>query len=97
VKGGKPIRLPGNEGSAEFNAAYDELLAQARISPAKGGRPPNYLKPRARRLVSNANGVKRFHPPAIGWFIEQWLASDFFALPDKAKPKDKPLRPGTQQ
>jgi integrase len=91
---GKVTRLPTDETSADFAKAYDQLLAETGQKPR--GRPPNYLKPRGKRLVTHTNGAKRFQPPAIGWFIEQWLASDYFAEPNKPKPKDKPFRRATQ-
>ena len=58
--------------------------------------------PVAHQIISSrtpspcSRGQKKFQPPSIGWFIEQWLQSDFFAPPDKPRPKDKPFRPGTQ-
>ena len=90
--GGKSTRLPSDEASPEFAAAYDALLA-AIDKTRRPGRPSNYLKTNARPLI---RGQKKFQPPSIGWFIEQWLQSDFFAQPDKPRPKDKPFRPGTQ-
>jgi integrase len=95
---GKITRLPADETSPDFARAYDRLLAEAQTNASrdKGGRPPDYLKAKATRLVTHAGGKKKFHPPSIGWFIEQWLASDFFARPDKPRPKDKPFRLGTQ-
>ncbi len=88
---GKSTRLPGDETSKEFAKAYDALLA-AIDKTRRPGRPSHYLKPNARPLLAG----KKFQPPSIGWFIEQWLQSDFFAPPDKPRPKDKPFRPGTQ-
>ena len=90
--GGKSTRLPSDETSPEFAAAYDALLAGI-DKTRRPGRPSNYLKPKAKPFLT---GQKKFQPPSIGWFIEQWLQSDFFAPPDKPRPKDKPFRPGTQ-
>jgi hypothetical protein len=93
--GGKVTRLPSDETSTEFATAYDALLATI-DKGRRPGRPAYYLQANASPLVSNAGGRKKFLPPSIGWFLEQWLISDFFAPPDKPRPKDKPFRPGTQ-
>jgi integrase len=67
---GKRQRVLGDEGSAEFNAAYDALIA---------GR----LAPKPRREIRQApNG-----PGSIGWFIEKYLASDYFIGRDGRAPK----------
>ncbi len=93
---GRLTRLPDDESSPQFAAAYDALLVNVDTA-RRAGRPANYLKAKATRLATHAAGQKKFQPPSIGWFIEQWLQSDFFAPPDKPRPKDKPFRPGTQQ
>jgi integrase len=67
---GRRHRLPGAEGSPEWNAAYDALLAGAMMPRPK----------RAKRPAPNAPGT-------IGWFIEQYLASDWFVGRDGRKPK----------
>jgi integrase len=73
---GKRQRLPGEEGSPEWNAAYDALLAGALLPKPK----------RAARPAPEA-------PGAIGWFIERYLASDYFIGRDGRAPK---FKPGTQ-
>src|SRR5262249_51186798 len=73
---GKRQRLPGEEGSPEWNAAYDTLAAGALVpKPKRAGRP-----------APNATA-------SIGWFIEKYLASDYFLGRDGRKPK---FTPGTQ-
>lgn len=77
-------RLPGAEGSAEFNAEYDRLLASVSADKTrKVGRPAAMLKPKNTK-------------PTIGLFVERYRASDFFADPDKPRLKEKPLAKGTQ-
>jgi integrase len=67
---GKRQRLPDDETSPEYAAAYDALLA---------GR----LAPKLRRQVRPApDGVG-----SIGWFIEKYLASDFFVGRDGRVPE----------
>lgn len=100
-RGGKLIRepLPPDESSPEFAVAYDALIARVRrAAPRPVGRPSHMLKPPPLpgKLVEHKDGTRHYRAPAIGWFIERYLASDFFARPDKAGLKDKPLRPGTQ-
>lgn len=77
-------RLPGPEGSDDFNHEYDRLLASvAAIKTRKAGRPAAMHKPKT---------IK----PTIGLFVERYKASDFFADPEKPHLKEKPLAPGTQ-
>jgi hypothetical protein len=77
-------RLPGAEGSAEFNAEYDRLLASVSADKTrKVGRPAAMLKPK--------NSA-----PTIGLFVERYKASDFFADPAKPDLKERPLAPGSQ-
>ena len=73
---GKRQRLPDNEASAEFAAAYDALIA-GRMAP----KPP-----REKRRSPDT-------PGSIGWFIEKYLASDFFVGRDGRAPE---FSPGTQ-
>src|SRR5689334_1347505 len=67
---GKRERLPHDETSPEFVAAYDALLAGALMPKPK----------RTARPAPNASGT-------VGWFIEQYLASDYFVGRDGRKPK----------
>lgn len=64
-------RLPGAEGSSEFNAAYDAFLAQTRD-----------LKTQHRASVRELRLQRRdpsdVRVASIEWFIEKYLASDFF-------------------
>src|SRR4051794_18342334 len=77
-------RLPGVEGSAEFNAEYDRLLASvANLKTTNVGRPSKMAKPKTVRIT-------------IGTFVERYRASDFFAHPDKPHLKETPLAAGTQ-
>ncbi len=69
-------RLPDDETSPEFAAAYDALLAGA-------------LMPKPKRAVRPAPNA----PGTIGWFIERYLASDYFVGRDGREPK---FKPGTQ-
>jgi integrase len=98
--GGKTrARLPDDEASSEFVAQYDALVAAMRAGqfgdqPSRVGRPVQGMPGRA--LTQTVNGVKRHKPPAIGWFTERWLASDFFASPDKINATERPFRAGTQ-
>jgi hypothetical protein len=57
-------RLPDDENSPEFAAAYDALIAGRMLPKPK----------RAARPAPNA-------PGSIGWFIEQYLASEIFCWP----------------
>jgi integrase len=76
-------RLPGAEGSAEFNAEYDRLMASVGGKTRKTGRPSKMAKPRSSKIT-------------IGTFVERYRASDFFAHPQKPNLKEKPLSEGTQ-
>jgi len=60
--GCKPVRLPGEEGSPEFQAAYDRALAQ---SEAKS-KPQTQVE---------SNGAVAFLPGSLGWVIDQYTAS----------------------
>jgi integrase len=75
-------RLPGTEGSAEFNAEYDRLIASVGKT-RKVGRPSKMAKPRSSKIT-------------IGTFVERYRASAFFAHPQKPNLKEKPLAEGTQ-
>jgi integrase len=68
---GKRQRLPDDENSPEFAAAYDALVAGALTL-----RPPR----RAKNPTPNA-------PGSIGWFVERYLASEWFVGRDSRKPK----------
>ena len=61
----------------------------------KTGRPSRMLKPDV-AIPATAMRGHNFKPPQIGWFAQQWLASDFFAPVTKLRPVDKPYRSGTQ-
>jgi integrase len=76
-------RLPGVEGSAEFNAEYDRLLASVGKT-RKVGRPAKMHKPTLASKIT------------IGTFVARYRASDFFAHPQKPNLKEKPLSEGTQ-
>jgi integrase len=77
-------RLPGVEGSPEFNAEYDRLLASVvNVKARKVGRPAAMLKPKAAKIT-------------IGTFVERYRASDFFSHPQKPNLKETPLSEGTQ-
>ena len=67
---GKRQRLPDNEDSPEFDAAYDALIA-GRMTPKA---------PREKRSRADRSG-------SIGWFIEKFLASDYFVGRDGRKPR----------
>ena len=83
-KGKSLGRLPGAEGSAEFNREYDRLLASVSgIKVRNVGRPAAMLKPKSTK-------------PTIGLFVERYRASDFFADPLKPHLKERPLAKGTQ-
>lgn len=75
-------RLPGVEGSAEFNAEYDRLIASVGKT-RKAGRPSKMARPRSSKVT-------------IGTFVERYRASDFFAHSQKPNLKEKPLSEGTQ-
>lgn len=93
------VRLPDDEASPEFAAAYDAQFAALKASkPRVVGRPRHMIKPVStnKKLVTTVNGIKRYSAPLIGWFVEQYLASDFFAQANKPNLKERPLRPGTQ-
>jgi integrase len=67
---GRRERLPDDEASPEFAAAYDALLAGALMPKPQ----------RTRRPAPNAPGT-------IGWFIEHYLASDYFIGRDGRQPR----------
>lgn len=93
---GKVIeRLPDDESSEEFAAAYDRLVASIG-KPAVVGRPVKKAGAIARPRHQGSLNTSRYRPPQIGWVIEQYLASDYFSPPDKPKPKERPFAPGTQ-
>ena len=77
-------RLPLPEGSDEFNAEYDRLLASVGGKVKRKGRPAAMLKPKAAEIVT------------IGSFVARYRASDFFASHDKPNLKETPLAPGSQ-
>jgi hypothetical protein len=70
---GKRARLPGAEGSPEFNAAYDRLFAQAQRDKRE--------RHQARKRDSR-DGVG-----TIEWFIKKYLASEYFVGRDGKLPK----------
>lgn len=88
------VRLPADNTSPEFARAYDELLA--RVKPAIRGRPSHMLKPPVAALVSGSGEAVVYHPPAIGWAVKQWRASDWWAPPGSTKCTARSLRAGTQ-
>lgn len=95
-------RLPIDEGSAEFAAAYDALLAEALAGkhgakPGKAGRPLGMLKPKPVRVpVPVVDGRKLYRPPMMGWVIDRWLASDWFYPAARAVP-NRTYRGSTQR
>jgi integrase len=105
--GGKTIaRLPDDEHSAEFDHAYNRLMADlnagklAKLGVAKPGKVGHPRTPTAasRPLVTEVvDGVKRYRAPAIGYFVEKWLASDAFAPTYKENVSERPLRESTQE
>ena len=74
---GKRWRLPDEEGSPEFNAAYDTLIAG-----------PLTLKPPRREKRPRPDT-----PGTIGWFVEKYLASDYFVGRDGREPPPPPSSP----
>jgi integrase len=63
--------LPGDETSSEFSEQYGELFAALTATPK--ARDPNV------RVTRNRDDGNVFYrPPTLGWFIEKYLASDFF-------------------
>jgi len=85
VNGKRIERLPDGEASSEFAAAYARLLADFNAGKLFGGAPAKPGRPRGSRIaitgVEQIGGALRFKPPTIGWFIEQFLASDYFKAP----------------
>jgi integrase len=87
--GGKTIaRLPGVEGSPEFEAAYARLKAEHAkvvVKRKRIGRPPNMHAPEAAKrnaaVEHRPDGQVIYKSPSIGWVIERWLASVRFAPP----------------
>jgi integrase len=63
--------LPTDEASSEFATQYDTLFAA--LTATVKVRDPNV---RVKRNRDDGNVVYR--PPSLGWFIEKYLASDFF-------------------
>jgi integrase len=96
VNGKTVARLPSDETSAEFARAYDKLLAdlvQGKFGKVRGrGRPPE-----ARTRPPRAPVAGRFRPPQIGWFLDEWLASDFFAPVTKLHATERRYADGTQR
>ena len=76
-KTGKLTSLPTDETSAEFAAQYDALIAVLKTTP----RPPR--EPNERRKRDRVVGETKFPPPTLGWFIERFLASDYFKAESK--------------
>jgi integrase len=64
-------RLPDDEKSTLFATTYDALLRTMNEVPK--ARAPNV---RVRRYVGGER--VQYLPPSLGWFIEQWLRSDYF-------------------
>jgi integrase len=101
---GKTIeRLPDDESSIEFARAYDRLIGELGVGkhggkPRPGGRPSTMIRPRpdTAKLIERIDGREVYRPPAIGWVIEQWLCSDFFARPDTPDLIEKPYAADTQ-
>jgi integrase len=71
-KTGRLTPLPLDETSSEFAAQYDTLFAALTDTP-KPPRDPNVRVKRER-----GDGTVRFLPPTLGWFIEKYLASEYF-------------------
>ena len=76
-KTGKLTSLPTDETSAEFAAQYDALIAALKTAPP----PPR--EPNERRKRDRDVGETKFPPPTLGWFIERFLASDYFKAESK--------------
>jgi integrase len=76
-KTGKLTSLPADETSAEFAAQYDALIAALKTAPP----PPR--EPNERRKRDRDVGETKFPPPTLGWFIERFLASDYFKAESK--------------
>jgi hypothetical protein len=64
--------LPLDETSDEFATQYDALLAALNATPA----PPRDPGKRVKRDCGDGN--LRFIPPTVGWFVEKFLASEYF-------------------
>jgi integrase len=99
VNGKTVERLPSDEAAPAFAKAYDALLARA-LDGEFGLVHGRGRRAKAKIVVQDATlvigGVKQFRPPQIGWFLNQWLESDFFATVEKLRPKEKPYSQGTQ-
>jgi hypothetical protein len=70
--------LPLDETSSEFISLYNAL-----IGVLENEQPPR--DPNVRRKRRRDNGTVKFAPPTLGWFIEQYLKSDYFN-PESSKP-----------
>jgi predicted DNA-binding transcriptional regulator AlpA len=68
---GKRIALPGQKGSAEFDAEYDRLFAEAQRK--KGARAQEGKQRTEQRERNSKGGVA-----SVEWFIQKFLASEFF-------------------
>ena len=74
----KLTRLPLDETSSEFISLYNAL-----IGVLENEQPPR--DPNVRRKRRRDDGTVKFAPPTLGWFIEQYLKSDYFN-PESSKP-----------
>jgi hypothetical protein len=84
---GKRIALPGAKGSAEFDAAYDTLFAEAQRTKAARKQES---KQRTEQRERNAKGGVA----SVEWFIQKFLASEFFVSQHGKAPI---FAPGTQR
>ena len=75
--------MPGVEGSPEFNAEYDRLLASV-------------VNVRRASSVGRRRCSTETEQAHDGTFVDRYRASDFFAHPHKPNLKEKPLSEGTQ-
>jgi integrase len=71
-KTGKLTPLPSDETSLDFAGAHDACMAALKDEAPK----PRDLSKRVKRDC--ATGALLFPPPTLGWFIEQYLASEYF-------------------
>jgi integrase len=99
-RGQNIARLPSDESSAEFAAAYDALLAEVLAGdhgkkPGKMGRPRAMFKPKLDKPVAVIDGRKVYRPPMLGWVIDAWLASDYFY--PAARATERTYHEGTQR
>ena len=70
--------LPADEGSKEFASQYAALLCIVMATP-KSSPPSKPRDPNGKRVKRNRDdGGVVYRPATLGWFVEQYLASEFF-------------------